>query len=318
MPISVAEVKSLQYLLIVKSGLSVTEGTEKNIEKLQNDVMVEFNLSVANVKLPKHFKDFDRTCLKRTKNHLIDKAKVQASDMHTGASVWRKYNEIRRVVINEISYVYSRNLPGGQPPSGKSYDEILLQVRKELFDNAEAKTARESKSKTGYTKKVFSILWYPVEWEVFMIYGIGSQNAADAFKTKESNGPSRSSGAQAGEPVVSKKRKNRREQRHIAKGQEQEQRRIESMRPSSEEIALKKERKIASRTIASTNFGYELEARKERAAELKMMADLEPDPRLKKTRIATLFTFLETDPPKLQVYDTSGKFTVIIILACNL
>ena len=171
-------------------------------------------MSVANVKLPKHFKDFDRTCLKRTKNHLIDKAKVQASDMHTGASVWRKYNEIRRVVINEISYVYSRNLPGGQPPSGKSYDEILLQVRKELFDNAEAKTVRESKSKTGYTKKVFSILWYPIEWEVFMIYGIGSQNAADAFKTKESNGPSRSSGAQAREPVVSKKRKNRREQRH--------------------------------------------------------------------------------------------------------
>ena len=73
MPISVVEVKSLQYLLIVKSGLSVTEGTEKNIEKLQNDVMVEFNLSVANFKLPKHFKDFDRTCLKRTKNHLIDK-----------------------------------------------------------------------------------------------------------------------------------------------------------------------------------------------------------------------------------------------------
>ena len=78
--------------------------------------------------------------------------------MHTGASVWRKYNEIWRVVINEISYVYSRNLPGGQPPSGKSYDEIFLQVRKELFDIAEAKTARESKSKTGYTKKVFSIL----------------------------------------------------------------------------------------------------------------------------------------------------------------
>ena len=87
-------------------------------------------------------------------------------------------------------------------------------MRKELFDNAEAKTARESKSKTGYTKKIFSILWYPVEWEVFMIYGIGSQIAADAFMTKESNGPSRSSGAQAGEPVVSKKRKNRREQRH--------------------------------------------------------------------------------------------------------
>ena len=111
--------------------------------------------------------------------------------MHTGVTVWRKYNEIRRFVINEISFIYSRKLPRGQPPSGKIYDEILIQVREELFDNAEAKTARESKSKTGYTVKNFSILWYPVEWEVFMTYGIGSQNTQDAFKTRESNGPSR-------------------------------------------------------------------------------------------------------------------------------
>ena len=48
------------------------------------------------------------------------------------------------------------------------------------------------------------------------------------------------------------------------------------------------------------------------------MADLESDPRLKKIRIATLFTFLETDPPKLQVYDTSGNFAVLLILAGNL
>ena len=162
MPISVAEVKSLQYLLIVKSGLSVTEGTEKNIEKLQNDVMVEFNLSVTNVKLPKHFKDFDRTCLKRTKNHLIDKAKVQASDMHTGASVWRKYNEIRHVVINEISYVYSRNLPGGQPPSGKSYDEIYFKCGRNSLIMRKQRLPGSLNRRRGIPRK--SSLYYGIMW----------------------------------------------------------------------------------------------------------------------------------------------------------
>ena len=47
------------------------------------------------------------------------------------------------------------------------------------------------------------------------------------------------------------------------------------MKPTSEELALKKERKIASRATASVNFGFEIEARKERAAELKMMVDME-------------------------------------------
>ena len=270
--------------------------------------MVEYNLAVANAKLPCAFsKDFDRSCLHRTKNHLIDKAKVSSTDMHTGASVWRKYNEIRRFVINEISYVYSRMLPRGMPPSGKSYDEILLAVRKELFANGEAKTARESKSKTGYTIKNFSPMWFPVEWDVFLMYGIASKNPQEAFRRKESNGPSRSSTVHSSEPAVTKKRKNRKEQRHIQRGKDQEVQRIQSMKPTSEELALKKERKIASRTTASVNFGFEIKARKERAAELKMMVDMEPDPRLNKILLKTLFDSLETPPPKLQAFDTSGK-----------
>ena len=39
MPISVHEIKSLQYVFIVKADLAVTEGPEKNIERLQVDVM---------------------------------------------------------------------------------------------------------------------------------------------------------------------------------------------------------------------------------------------------------------------------------------
>ena len=63
MPISVGEIKSLQYVIIVKAGLAVTEGPGKSIEKLQVDVMVEYNLAVANAKLPRAFMiDFDRSC----------------------------------------------------------------------------------------------------------------------------------------------------------------------------------------------------------------------------------------------------------------
>ena len=145
--------------------------------------------------------------------------------MHTGSSIWRKYNEIRRYVINDISFAYSRKMPGGQPPSGKSYEEILTQVRKELFDQSEQRSVRDSKAVKGYTPKEFNNTWYPVEWEVFMIYGIGSKNPQEAFKTKESNGPTITPSNLLDPPPVSKKRKNRKEQRLIARGKEQEVRR---------------------------------------------------------------------------------------------
>ena len=107
---SLLEIKSLQYVLIVKAGLAVTEGPEKSIERLQSDVIIEYNLAVTNVKLPTNLKHIDRSCLIRSKNQLAPKNKVSAGDMHTGSSIWRKYNEIRRYVINDISFAYSRKI----------------------------------------------------------------------------------------------------------------------------------------------------------------------------------------------------------------
>ena len=72
---SLLEVKSLQYLLIVKAGLAVTEGPEKSIERLQSDVIIEYNLAVTNVKLPVNLKHIDRSCLIRSKNQLAPKTK---------------------------------------------------------------------------------------------------------------------------------------------------------------------------------------------------------------------------------------------------
>ena len=40
---------------------------------------------------------------------------------------------------------------------------------------------------------------------------------------------------------------------------------------------------------------------------MKIVVDMEHDPRLNKIRLKTLFGFLETPPPKLQAFDTSGK-----------
>ena len=76
---SLAEIKSLQYVLIVKAGLAVTEGPEKSIERLQSDVFIEYNLAVTNVKLPSNLKHIDKSCLIRTKNQLAPKNKVSAS-----------------------------------------------------------------------------------------------------------------------------------------------------------------------------------------------------------------------------------------------
>ena len=39
----------------MRPTVAVTEGPEKSIEKLQVDVMVEYNLAVANAKLPRAF-----------------------------------------------------------------------------------------------------------------------------------------------------------------------------------------------------------------------------------------------------------------------
>ena len=73
---SLLEIKSLQYVPIVKAGLAVTEGPEKSIERLQSDVIIEYNLAVTNVKLPSNLKHID--CLIRTKNQLAPKNKVSA------------------------------------------------------------------------------------------------------------------------------------------------------------------------------------------------------------------------------------------------
>jgi predicted SprT family Zn-dependent metalloprotease len=70
--------------------------------------------------------------------------KLEASDLYTGSSLWRKYKEIRLVITHELGALLAKKLPGGQPPSGKSMSEILVSVRKDWFEACEKQ--REEKS----------------------------------------------------------------------------------------------------------------------------------------------------------------------------
>ena len=51
MPLTVNDVKSIQYLLIVRAGLAVMEGSEKSVEILHSDSLLEFTTAVKNYKL---------------------------------------------------------------------------------------------------------------------------------------------------------------------------------------------------------------------------------------------------------------------------
>jgi hypothetical protein len=75
--------------------------------------------------------------------------------LHTGASLWRKFKEIKLVLMNDFGPVLSKKLPGGQLPSGKSMSEMLIAVRKEIFDNYDALAEKKSEAVKGYTRHRF-------------------------------------------------------------------------------------------------------------------------------------------------------------------
>ena len=51
-----------------------------------------------------------------------------------GDTLWRKFKDIKSVIINDLSVVYATNLPGGQPPSGISYQEILDKTGQGIYE----------------------------------------------------------------------------------------------------------------------------------------------------------------------------------------
>ena len=64
-------------------------------------------------------------------NYVVKVCKVY--DYHDGESVWREFGEIKRVVVNDFTELYMKDLPGGQLPSRKSKEEIIEKTGKEVF-----------------------------------------------------------------------------------------------------------------------------------------------------------------------------------------
>ena len=150
--LGVNDVKSKQFLLITKAGLAVSQSKEKGIVNIEQQILAE---AVKAVFLPPIFLGFDRNGFMRTKNYFIDVARLDANDLHTGATLSRKYKEIRLILMNDFAPKLSSKLPGGMPPSGKSFAEVLLAVRKDVYEKYEDISEKKSKAFRGYKRHAF-------------------------------------------------------------------------------------------------------------------------------------------------------------------
>ena len=182
--LGVNDIKSKQFLLIMKAGLAVSQSKEKGMFNIEQQILHEFSEAVKAVFLPPSFLGFDRSGFMRTKNYFIDVSRLEANDLHTGATLWRKYKEIRLILMNDFAPLLSKKLPGGNPPSGKTFAEILTAVRREIYEIYEDISEKKSKALKGYKRHIFVDSWYPPEWESFVTYGAGSPNPVDSMNAR--------------------------------------------------------------------------------------------------------------------------------------
>ena len=86
--------------------------------------------------------------------------------------------------MNDFAPLLSKKLPGGNPPSGKTFAEILTAVRREIYEIYEDISEKKSKALKGYKRHIFVDSWYPPEWESFATYGAGSPNPVDSMNAR--------------------------------------------------------------------------------------------------------------------------------------
>ena len=82
-------------------------------------------------------------------------------DEHDGIDLWRKYADIKRYVINQITPHYNKCLDkDGLIPSKKSKEEVLLKTHELLFKSGQDTAKTNSKNPRGYVMKDFTSDWY--------------------------------------------------------------------------------------------------------------------------------------------------------------
>jgi hypothetical protein len=100
----------------------------------------------------------DKNLLKRTKDYktlstsLFSSPDADAGDggpsEHDGASLWRKFKDIKKVVLNYLTPKWSKILKNGIYPSGMNKDDVLLAIRKEYFNEIESQASKTPSSST--------------------------------------------------------------------------------------------------------------------------------------------------------------------------
>ena len=117
---------------------------------IEQQILAEFTEAVKAVFLPPIFVGFDRNGFMRTKNYFVYVARLDSNDLHTGATLLRKYREIRLILVNDFMPIFSARLPGGMPPSGRRFAEVLVAVRREIYEKYEDISEKKSKALRGY------------------------------------------------------------------------------------------------------------------------------------------------------------------------
>lgn len=181
------DVKSKQYLLIARAGLAVPT-QEMPIEQLWEQILTQYKGHVAKFQFSGHLSGLKKEVMFRRTKHLNDeKDIVPLEDIHNGMTLWRKYGEIKRYLQNTISSSWDSLMgPDGNIPSGKNLDDMLLRTREISFMRDEESKEKRSKKKGGYSKEEFAKHpnWHPLEWEIFLQYGLCSEKPEKAFFTE--------------------------------------------------------------------------------------------------------------------------------------
>ena len=86
--------------------------------------------------------------------------------------------------MNDFAPLLKKRLPGGLPPSGKSFAEVLIVVRKEVYEAYEDIAQKKSKAINGYKRHAFVETWFPPEWETFVTYGAASPQPVESLNAR--------------------------------------------------------------------------------------------------------------------------------------
>ena len=120
----VHNIKSFQYVCIVKAGLSLCGEQEMTKKEVEKAIFVNALQSYPEIQ------GINREILLRSRSYVAKVSK--ADDYNDGESVWGKFGEIRRVVVNDFTELYMKSHPGGLLPPGKSKEEIIGKTRKDI------------------------------------------------------------------------------------------------------------------------------------------------------------------------------------------